>query len=85
MKTSLLSADELNQKIKKYPITKVNKGVTIKNYNMIECMEIVNQIDKILINELNLDPVMLNNLIKFRREHISAGRDIFKNSEIINI
>lgn len=78
-------ADKLYGKIKKYPITKINKGITIKNYNIIECMDIVGQIDNLLINELNLDPNMLNHLIKFRKEHISAGRDIFKNSEIINI
>ena len=63
------------------PISKVNKKKTIGNYNMMKCNTIINQIDETITNELRLDSSFLGFLREFFKEHISAGRDTFKNSE----
>ena len=60
-----------------YEHISLNKRKSIGNYNMVRCNDIIQQIDKILIEELQLGSNFFDFLQNFYREHVSAGRDNF--------
>lgn len=73
--------NKLSKKVKKYPISKVNNNKSIGNYNILKCRDIIDQIDITIIHELRIDSIFLKFLTDMYKNHISAGRPQFKNSD----
>lgn len=76
---------KLWNKAKKYPIVKTNRGVRVYNFNMLRCAKIIEEIDKVIISELDIAPEF-NKFLKNRYlEHVSAGRNNYRNKEYLEV
>ncbi len=70
---------KLWSKSQNFPIVKLNKGKSVYNFNMLRCVKMIEEIDKIILLELSI-PFEFNNFLNKRYlEHVSAGRSEYKN------
>ena len=67
-------ANDLWTELLKYPIESVNAGRRTVNYSPNECGELLNEIDRILVDALELPNGFTNFLTEFMAETIIAGR-----------
>lgn len=74
-------ATTLWSEVIKHPISKVNSGKTIINYNFIACRSIIEKIDSLLIRELDLPSSFSKFLKEWYFNMVQAGREQFKNSQ----
>jgi hypothetical protein len=72
---------ELWTEVVKHPISKVNSGKTIINYNFIACRTIIEKIDSLIIRNLDLPSNFSQFLKEWYLNMVQAGREQFKNAQ----
>lgn len=65
----------------KFPTVKINKGKSVHNLNMLRCVKMIEEIDKVILSELSIPPEFNSFLKRRYLEHVSAGRAEYKNME----
>lgn len=68
-------ADILWNKIQNYPIISNNSGKMTLNYCPYDCTDVIDEIDKIIINTYNINPAFLTFLKKFVVDTIIVNRE----------
>jgi len=83
LKKLISLSNELWIQLLKHPISKVNSGKTICNYNFIACRSIIEEIDLLISKELALPLEFVEFINSWYLKMIQAGREDFKNAQFL--